>query len=366
MTARLAPSGAPGAVDLRADRPGACLRTRRLPRWASPATALGSITGALLLDVTTPLSGAVSTVLVAVTCFLLVRTAWSAAVEGRRYAVDRLTTTLVHAAFLVALVPLLSVLWTVLSKGLQVLSAAFLTTSNRNVLPTDAGGGVYHAIIGTLQQVGIATAIGVPLGVLAAIHLVEYGRGAGRSPALSHAINFFVDVMTGVPSVVIGLFVYAALVLTFGMDRSGLMASISLMILMLPVVVRATEQMLLLVPGDLREASYALGVPRWRTIVRVVLPTALPGIITGSMLAVARISGETAPLLLTTFVSQSINNDPLSGPQSSLPLYIWDQIARGTPQSTARAWGGALVLITIVLILYLTARLLARRIGVRR
>ncbi|HEY7859063.1 MAG TPA: phosphate ABC transporter permease PstA [Candidatus Nanopelagicales bacterium] len=342
------------------------LRGRRLPRWAVPVTALASIALALLLNLTTSVAGVAGTAVVAVIAYLALQTGWSFAVEGRRHSVDRLATTIVYATFLVALVPLLSLLWTVVRKGIEVLSWAFLTTSNRNVLPTDPGGGIYHALIGTIQQVGIATLIGVPLGVLTALYLVEYGRGAGGSAVLSNAISFFVDVMTGVPSVVVGLFVYTALILTFGMDRSGLAAAIALMILMLPVVVRSSEEMLRLVPRDLREASYALGVPKWRTILRVVLPTALPGIITGAMLAIARIAGETAPLLLTTFVSQSINNDPLSGPQSSLPLYIWDQIARGTPASTERAWGGALVLIALVMVLYLTAKLLARTTGAKR
>jgi phosphate transport system permease protein len=328
--------------------------------------AAAAVALAVMVNLTTGVAGVAGTAVVAALAFLAGQTCWSLAVEGRRHAVDRLATTAVHATFFVALVPLASLLWTVLCKGLSVLSVTFLTTSNRNVLPTQPGGGVYHALIGTLQQVGIATLVGVPLGVLTAVYLVEYGRTPRATAWLSGLISFFVDVMTGVPSVVMGLFVYTALVLTFGMDRSGLAAAVALTLLMLPVVVRSSEEMLRLVPHDLREAAYALGVCRWRTIGRVVLPTALPGIITGSMLAVARIAGETAPLLLTTFVTQSINNDPFSGPQSSLPLYIWDQIARGTDASTDRAWGGALVLILLVMVLYLAARLLALRSGAKR
>ena len=172
--------------------------------------------------------------------------------------------------------------------------------------------------------------------------------------------------MTGVPSVVVGLFVYTALVLTFGWERSGFAAAVALTILMLPVVVRSTEEMLRIVPRDLREASYALGIPKWRTIGRIVLPTAMAGIITGAMLAVARAAGETAPLLLTTFLSKSTNSNPFEGPQASLPTFIWDQIGSSTDASTSRAWGGALVLVLVVMVFYLAAKVLARATGVKR
>jgi phosphate transport system permease protein len=179
-------------------------------------------------------------------------------------------------------------------------------------------------------------------------------------------VSFFVDVMTGVPSVVVGLFVYTAFILTLGMQRSGFAGSIALTILMLPVVVRSTEEMLRIVPRDLREASYALGIPKWRTILKVVLPTAMSGIITGAMLAIARVAGETAPLLLTTFLSQSINFNPFKGPQAALPTFIWDQFTTGNDPSVNRAWGGALVLITLVMLLYLGAKIIARFTGVKR
>jgi phosphate transport system permease protein len=216
-----------------------------------------------------------------------------------------------------------------------------------------------------LEQVGIAALIALPLGVLTAVYLVEYGRQAKRR-WLPRSISFFVDVMTGVPSVVVGLFVYTALILTLGFERSGFAASVALMILMLPVIVRSTEEMLVIVPRELREASYALGIPKWRTVLRVVLPTAMAGIITGAMLAVARAAGETAPLLLTTFLTQSTNTNPLSGPQTSLPIFIWDQIGSSTDASTNRAWGGALVLVLVVMVFYLAAKLLARLTGVKR
>ncbi len=341
------------------------LAGRRLPRWGVPAAGVAALVIAMLLNVTTSVAGVAGTLIVAVLLFLVIQTAWSFRVEGRRHAVDRLATTGVYATFLIALAPLVAVLLTVVVRGIAVISAEFLTTSMRNVSPRSEGGGLYHALIGTLEQVAIAAMIGVPLGILAAIYLVEYAP-SGRSKKLSRAISFFVDVMTGVPSVVVGLFVYTAFILTLGMQRSGFAASIALTILMLPVIVRSTEEMLRIVPRDLREASYALGIPKWRTIVKVVLPTAIGGIITGAMLAIARVAGETAPLLLTTFLSQSINTNPFSGPQAALPTFIWDQFTSATQASVDRAWGGALVLIVLVMLLYAGAKLIARFTGVKK
>jgi phosphate transport system permease protein len=358
--------------DLTAEERGAsdtllrdALGGRRLPRWGVPAVGVASLAIAYVLNLTTSVAGVAGTLIVAVLLFLTLQTIWSFRVEGRRHAVDRLATTGVYATFLIALAPLVAVLATVIVKGFQVISATFLTTSMRNVSPNSEGGGLYHALIGTLEQVGIAALIGVPLGVLAAIYLVEYAP-SGRSRKLGHAISFFVDVMTGVPSVVVGLFVYTAFVLTLGMQRSGFAGSIALTILMLPVVVRSTEEMLRIVPRELREASYALGIPKWRTVLKIVLPTAMAGIITGAMLAIARVAGETAPLLLTTFLSQSINPNPFSGPQAALPTFIWDQFTSGTDASVNRAWGGALVLIVLVMLLYGGAKLIARFAGVKR
>ena len=250
---------------------------------------------AVVLALTTVVSGRAGTFLVAVLLYAVLQTAWSFAVEGRRHAIDRLATTVIYSTGVIALIPLTTILLTVILKGLKVFSVAFLTHSMRNVSPVRPGGGVYHAIIGTLEQVGIAAAIGIPVGLLVAIYLVEYGN-RGR---LARAVTFFVDVMTGVPSIVAGLFIYTAFILTLGMERSGFTGALALTILLIPVMVRSSEEMLKLVSNELRESAYALGVPKYLTILRVVLPTALPGIITGAMLAVARVMGETAPLLLT-------------------------------------------------------------------
>jgi phosphate ABC transporter, permease protein PstA len=273
---------------------------------------------------------------------------------GRRLK-ERAVQGLVYLAFAIAVVPLVSVIWLVVKNGIGRFDIEFLTHSMRDVGARDAGGGAYHAILGTLEQVLLASLISVPIGLLTAIYLVEYGAGS----RLARSIGFFVDVMTGIPSIVAGLFVLAFWVLVLGMGFSGFAGALALSILMLPTVVRSAEEMLRLVPDELREASYALGVPRWRTILRVVLPTAVTGIITGVMLAVARVAGETAPLLLTVFFTDSINADPFNGPQMGLPLFVFDQAGRPTDTAIARAWTGALTLILIVMLLNLVARLIA-------
>ncbi len=332
------------------------LKGGTLPRWAPGLVGAIAVGGAVALNATTGLAGWFGTTVVGALIFVVLQSIWSFAVEGKRHAVDRLATTAVYSTFVIAIVPLVSVLFTVLVKGLKVMSWDFLTLSMRNISPRSPGGGAGHAIVGTLEQVAIAAAFAIPVGILAAIFLVEYGRGR-----LAKAISFFVDVMTGIPSIVAGLFIFTAFVLGLGLERSGFAAALALAILMLPVIIRTTEEMLRIVPNDLREASYALGVPKWRTVLKVVLPTSLAGIVTGAMLAVARVAGETAPLLLTTFLTQSYNNNPFSGPQAALPTFIWDQITSGTPASVDRAWAGALVLITLIMFFYIVAKLLANR-----
>ncbi|WP_214323580.1 phosphate ABC transporter permease PstA [Nonomuraea sediminis] len=273
---------------------------------------------------------------------------------GRRVK-NRIVQGLVYLAFALAVIPLISVLWLVIKNGLARLDMEFLTHSYRNIGARDAGGGAYHAIIGTLEQVLLASLISIPIGLLTAIYLVEYGRG-GR---LSRTISFFVDVMTGIPSIVAGLFILAFWILFLKQPYSGWAGAMALSILMMPTVVRAAEEMLRLVPNDLREAAYALGVSKWRTILKVVLPTAMTGIITGVMLAIARVAGETAPVLLTVFFTDSINSDPFNGPQMNLPLFVFDQAGRPSDFAINRAWTGALVLIVIVMLLNLAARVIA-------
>jgi len=276
--------------------------------------------------------------------------------RNARRVKNHLATGFVVGSFLLAVIPLVWVLGTVVVNGLKRFDLYFLTHSMRGVAPQTATGGIYHAIIGTVQQVGIATLIAVPLALLAAIYLVEYGRGR-----LAKTISFFVDVMTGLPSIVAGLFIYTLFILTLGGSFAGIYGALSLAILMLPVVIRSTEEMLRLVPNALRESSYALGVARWRTVLKIVLPTALPGVVTGIMLGVARVTGETAPLLLTTFFTTSVNTDPFHGAQTALPQLVYVEATRGLPAAVDRAWAAALTLILIVMLLNLVARLVAWR-----
>ncbi|MBW9207219.1 phosphate ABC transporter permease PstA [Mumia sp. zg.B53] len=279
----------------------------------------------------------------------------SRAVEGRRKAVDRLVSIMVSSAFVLAMVPLVSILWTVVKNGLPVLSSEFFTYSMRNVV--GEGGGIYHAVWGTVLITAAAAVMSVPLGLLTAIFLVEYG-GDGR---LAKVVRFLVDVMTGIPSIVAGLFAYALFVVFFGPGvRMGIAGAVALTVLMTPVVVRSSEEMLQLVPHELREAAYALGVPRWRTIVKVVLPTSMAGLVTGVTLAVARVIGETAPLLITVGITDSSNFTLFDGRMATLPVFTYSSImSPGVPPepSIARAWGAALVLMLIVMVLNLVARL---------
>lgn len=331
------------------------LASRRLPRWSPVAVAAAAIAVSVAIGMGAGLSSHLQWGLIALALFVAGSYVLTARVEGRRQARDRVATSAVWSCFLLAVVPLYSLVQTTISKGAKVIDATFLTHSMSGVLNTDPGGGVYHAVIGSIEQVGIASAMAVPIGLFTAIYLVEYGRGP-----LAKAVTFFVDVMTGIPSIVSGLFVLSFWILILGFGFSGFAGSLALTILMIPIVVRSTEEMLKLVPNELREASLALGVPKWRTIVSVVLPTAAGGILTGVMLAVARIAGESAPILLLVFGNQMINNDPFSGPQSSLPYYVYEQYALGTDASYDRAWGAALVLIAFVMVLNLAARGIAR------
>ena len=279
--------------------------------------------------------------------------------QRRRRAADLRARILVTGAFVLALVPLVSLLAKAVGNGLARFDPAFFSYSMRNVV--GAGGGAAHAIAGTLWVTGIATAMSVPVGLLAAIYLTEYGSGN----KLAKAITFLVDVMTGIPSIVAGLFAYALMALLAGPGAVfGLSGSVALAVLMIPVIVRSSEDLLRLVPNELREASYALGVPRWVTIVRIVIPAAMSGLVSGVILALARVLGETAPLMIAAGFTASLNNDPLSGPMMTLPVFVYD--AYSHPGADAqpywdRAWAGALTLIAIVMLLNLAGRLVARR-----
>ncbi len=330
------------------------LSSRTLPRLAPLGFAAVSIALGVGIGAAAGWHSRVQWGLVSALFFLVISYVATSVVENQRQAKDRLATSLVWVCFLIAVVPLASLLWTTVSRGSGRLDIYFLTHSMAGVLGSEDSGGVYHALIGTLEQVGIATVISAPLGLLTAVYLVEYGKGP-----LARAVTFFVDVMTGIPSIVAGLFILSIMLIA-GLEPSGLMGALALTILMVPVVVRSTEEMLKLVPNELREASLALGIPKWRTILKVVLPTAIGGIATGVMLAIARIAGETAPIILLVFGSQLINPNPFEGAQSSLPFYIYEQYKIGETASYDRAWAAALVLIAFVMILNLVARGIAR------
>ena len=338
---------APATIDVHA---------RGLPRWAPLGVLVGCAVVGGLLVAAAGMNLGLGAVVVAV-LFLVVLGMWSRVVEGSRRSTDRVVTGLVSLAFLLAILPLVSVLYTVLKNGITRFDGEFFTASMRGVV--GEGGGAYHAIMGTLLITLFATLMAVPVGMLTAVYLVEYGHGK-----LARSITFFVDVMTGIPSIVAGLFAYAFLAIFFGPGvRMGFGGSLALAVLMIPVVVRSVEEMLKLVPNELREAAYALGVPKYLTILKVVLPTALAGIATGVTLAIARVIGETAPLLIIAGATTSTNFNVFDGRMASLPVFAYQSYANpGVPRDpyVDRAWTGALVLILIVMVLNVVARMISR------
>src|SRR4051795_3373030 len=342
-----------------ATRPlGPALGGGTLPKWApgrviavsgaisaAGLAAAGSFTVALTVLLTVAVSGAIIYF-------------WSRAVEDARQAKNRLMTHAVVSAFGLAVLPLFSLLYEVISRGSRRFVSSFFTESARGVV--GEGGGASHAIVGTLVITGVAAAISVPIGIMGAVYLTEYGGGR-----LGRALTFFVDVMTGIPSIVAGLFAYALFALFLGPGiRLGVMGSVALSVLMIPIVIRTSEEVLKIVPNHLREASYALGTPKWRTITKIVLPTAFAGLITGTMIAIARIIGETAPLLVTTGVIDSINANPFQGRMQNLAVYAYSEYRTPGVDKEAsydRAWAAALLLILIVMILNLLARIIYNR-----
>lgn len=337
-------------------RPSPVRKSGHLPGWATwaifaAAAGLAYLVGLLtspniaLLVIYTVVLGSLGVYLV------------SRAVEGPRKATDRLVTSLVTSSFGIAMVPLVSLIYEVVRRGAERLDGEFLNSSLVGVI--GPGGGAYHAIMGTLIITALTTLISVPIGLLTAIYLVEYGQGK-----LKRAITFLVDVMTGIPSIVAGLFAYALFVLIFGPGiRLGIMGAVALSVLMIPVVVRSAEEVLKLVPNELREAAYALGVPKWRTIVKVVIPTAIAGLGAGITLSIARVIGETAPLLITVGITNATNFDPFDGRMATLPVYAYYQLTQpGVPPENAidRAWTAALILIILVMGLNVVARLIGR------
>ncbi|MCE9517195.1 MAG: phosphate ABC transporter permease PstA [Mycobacterium sp.] len=269
---------------------------------------------------------------------------------------NTIATVAFGTSFMIAMVPLVWLLYTVLERGFKaVISPGWWSRSLAGVLPDQFAGGVYHAIYGTLVQAGIAAVLSVPLGIMAAIYLVEYGTGR-----FAKVTTFMVDILAGVPSIVAALFVFALWIGTLGFPQSAFAVSLALVLLMLPVVVRSSEEVLKLVPDELREAAYALGVPKWKTIVRIVVPTALPGMISGILLALARVMGETAPVLVLVGYARSINYDAFDGNMASLPLLIYSELINPEAAGRQRVWGAALTLILLVSAFYVAAAFINR------
>ena len=277
-------------------------------------------------------------------------------ITSRRRLIDRVMRSALLACFIVALIPLILVLYYLLKHGLGTWTGSFFTSDPTGSFFGDPGG-IRSAILGSLEVVGLATVVAVPVGIGVALYLTEYGR----QTVFANVVRYFVDVMTGVPSIMFGLFIYIALVISHvGGGFTGWKGSVAIGLLMLPIVIRSAEVVLLLVPASLREAALALGAPRWRVIARVILPTALPGLITGSLLAVARGMGETAPLLFTVSTGTVLTAN-LGAQMNTLPVQIFNDVTSPRQAIVDQAWGAALTLVTLVLILNLIARAVARR-----
>ena len=274
--------------------------------------------------------------------------------RGNMAAKDALVNSIVSIGAVATLIPIISILTTVVSKGVKGLHWSLLTTDMSLATPTDpiAVGGLLHAITGTLTLVALSLVISVPIGILTALYMTEIN---GR---LIGPIRFLVQAMSGVPSIVAGLFILSSVLYPITKAYSGFMGVLALSILMIPTIARTSEEVLNLIPNDLREAGVALGGTQWRTVAMIVMPAAKSGLVTAMILGVARIAGETAPLLLLTGGGDRVNPNPFDGPMGSLPYYIWKSFNSGSPEAITRAWTGLLVLVVLVLILFTAARML--------
>jgi phosphate transport system permease protein len=277
--------------------------------------------------------------------------------RGAPAAKDAFVSTLVSLGAVLTIVPMASILFTVVQKGVPGLHLGILTNDMSMATPTDpiATGGILHAITGTLTMVALALAMSIPIGILTALYLTEIkGRFSGP-------VRFLVQAMSGVPSIVAGLFILSAVLYTITKEYSALMGALALTILMIPTIARTSEEVLLLIPNDLREAGTALGGTQWRTVAMIVVPAARSGLMTAIILGIARIAGETAPLVLLTGGGDKVNPNPFSGSVGSLPYYVWRAFNAGSPEAMTRAWAGLLVLMIVVLILFISARALSDR-----
>jgi len=325
------------------------------------ATDIGIFLVALLtsylLVAITPMKGKLAYFAVFFIIYAIFTASLKGAQLGSAAAKDALVNSLVAIGAIVTVIPAVSILATVIVKGLPGISFGLFTHDMALATPTDplSNGGLLHAITGTLILVTIALILSVPIGVLTALYLTEI-KGRFTDP-----IRFLVQAMSGVPSIVAGLFILSAILYPITKAYSGLMGSLSLTILMIPTIARTSEEVLNLIPNDLREAGTALGGTQWRTVAMIVIPAAKSGLITAIILGVARIAGETAPILLLTGGGDTVNLNAFSGPMGSLPYYIWKSFNAGSPEAITRAWAGLLVLVGLVLILFTAARFFGSR-----
>lgn len=337
------------------------MKPQRLPQWAPWGVGGLAVILAVGLQILSGHFDLTSFSVVGALLYLIGITSASLIVEGRRWGIDTLMRSLVIVAFILVMIPLVSLIWMVISQGVRSFSFAFLTGDMKGLSRGEiAGAG--HAILGTLWVTFLASVISIPIGVMTAIYLVEYGAKS----IVAKVITFLTDVMTGIPSIVAGLFAFSLFSILVGPRyQSALVGAVALSLLMIPVVIRSVEEMLRLVPHELREASYALGVPKWLTIIKVVLRTAIAGVTTGVMIAIARVIGETAPLLLTVGNPTGFNTNPFNKAMSTLPVYVYSMYTSGRPTDpndpdVALAWAGALTLIVIVMLLNLFARFISK------
>jgi phosphate transport system permease protein len=341
------------------------LKTGQLPRFIEPYVVIGAlvVSAGILFAVGFSIVG---WLVLGALVYLVAIGVLSTLVENRRKATDRVVRGLVTVAFLAAMAPLVSTLYTVIIRGIGVINWNFVFSTTKSVfnpttLAVTTNIGSWQAVVGTLIITGIAALMSVPIGILTAIYLVEYSR---KPTWMSRTVTFLVDIMTGIPSIVAGLFAFALFTLIVGPKAfSGFSASVALSVLMIPIVVRSSEEMLKLVSLDLREASYALGVSKFSTITKIVLPTAIAGLVTGVMLAIARVIGETAPIFIAASFTPNLNLNAFFGAMETLPVMAYSEYKFPSTDITgsfAAAWGAALLLIILVVILNLIARLVAR------
>lgn len=328
-----------------------------LQRFIDVLVVVVSVIAAYSFVAITPLKGKLAYAGMTFVFYLVIATLYRGITSGSASVKNTVVQGFFTAAMLIALMPIVSIIFTVVHKGAKGLSLSLFTHDMSMTTPTDplSSGGLLHAITGTLTLVIVSLILSVPIGILTALYLTEI-KGS-----LTRPIRFLVQAMSGVPSIVAGLFILSAVLYPITKQYSGFMGSLALTILMIPTIAKTSEEVLKLIPNDLREAGVALGGTQWRTVAMIVLPAARSGLVTAMILGIARIAGETAPLLLLTGGGDRVNPNPFSGPIGSLPYYIWKSFNAGSPEAVTRAWAGLLVLLLIVFVLFTTARLVLNR-----